>query len=179
MYYIALERLRDPGSLFARIPGEPVITVLMATRNCADILEGVLDSYTRLAAPPDGWQVVIVDNGSTDSTPEVVRRFADRLPVTYVLEPQAGKSRAVNAGLRRVTGDLILFTDDDILPPAGWLRQYSAAAASQPDYDVSAGPQFQNGRSSRRPGRYATTPLRTGASPTQIRTIARDHSTGS
>lgn len=112
----------------------------MATRNCADILEGVLDSYTRLAAPPDGWQVVIVDNGSTDSTPEVVRRFADRLPVTYVLEPQAGKSRAVNAGLRRVTGDLILFTDDDILPPAGWLRQYSAAAASQPDYNVFGGP---------------------------------------
>jgi hypothetical protein len=114
----------------------------MTTRNRAGILEGVLDSYTRLTAPPEGWQVVIVDNGSTDSTPEVVRRFAGRLPVTYVLEPQAGKSRAVNAGLRRVAGDLILFTDDDILPCPDWLTQYATAAASQPDYDVFGGPEL-------------------------------------
>jgi glycosyltransferase involved in cell wall biosynthesis len=117
-----------------------VITVLLATRNRAGILEGVLNSYTSLKTPPDSWQVVIVDNGSTDSTPEVVRRFAGRLPVTYVVESKAGKSRAVNAGLRHVAGDLILFTDDDILPCRDWLTHYAAAAASQPDYDVFGGP---------------------------------------
>ena len=113
----------------------------MATRNRARSLEQVLESYTRLTAPPDGWQLIIVDNGSTDSAPGVVHGFANRLPVTYLLEPQAGKSRALNAGLERATGDLVLFTDDDILPPGRWLTDYVETAASNPDFDIFGGPE--------------------------------------
>lgn len=111
-----------------------MITVLIATRNRAGILEQVLDSYTRLRSPAGGWETIVVDNGSVDSTPDIVQRFAGRLPVTYVAEPQAGKSRAVNAGLRHAKGNLTLFTDDDILPTPDWLVHYASAAASQPDF---------------------------------------------
>lgn len=121
-----------------------MITVLMATRNRAGILERVLDRYTQLTAAPDDWQLLIVDNGSTDGTPEVVRRFAGKLPVTYMFEPQPGKSRAVDSGLRRAAGDLILFTDDDGLPSAGWLGHYADAAAALPDYDIFGGPVLLN-----------------------------------
>lgn len=117
-----------------------MITVLMATRNRAGILEQVLDSYTRLRSPAGGWETIVVDNGSVDSTPDIVQRFAGRLPVTYVAEPQAGKSRAVNAGLRHAKGNLTLFTDDDILPTPDWLVHYASAAASQPDFDLFGGP---------------------------------------
>jgi glycosyltransferase involved in cell wall biosynthesis len=121
-----------------------VITVLMATRDRAGILARVLDAYTRLAAPPGGWEVLVVDNGSSDGTADLVRGFAGRLPVTLVSEPRAGKTRALNAGLERVTGDLILFTDDDILPPAGWLTEYVAAAADRPEFDLFSGPVLLN-----------------------------------
>jgi glycosyltransferase involved in cell wall biosynthesis len=117
-----------------------VLTVLMATRNRARSLEQVLDSYTRLTGPAGGWRLVIIDNGSEDSTPNVVRGFAGRLPVTYVSEPLPGKSRALNTGLEHATGSLVLFTDDDILPCADWLTEYAAAADSQPDFDVFGGP---------------------------------------
>lgn len=111
----------------------------MATKNRAGSVRTVLESYTHLAEPPGGWEIVVVGH-STDSTPDVVRSFAGRLPVTYVPEPQAGKSAALNAGIELARGDLILFTDDDILPPASWLSRYAAAAASQPGFDVFCGP---------------------------------------
>lgn len=117
-----------------------MITVLMATRDRAGILERVLECYTHLISPAGNWEVIVVDNGSTDTTEEVTRRFADRLPVVYVAEPRPGKSWAVNTGLRHAKGDLILFTDDDILPGPGWLVDYAAAAASHPDFDLFGGP---------------------------------------
>jgi glycosyltransferase involved in cell wall biosynthesis len=112
----------------------------MATKNRARSMEDVLESYTRLTEPPGGWEVILVDNGSTDSTAEVARRFAARLPLKYVLEPQAGQFRAINSGLDRAKGDLFLFTDDDILPAEDWLTQYAEAAASRPDFDLFGGP---------------------------------------
>ena len=117
-----------------------MITVLMATRNRAASLERVLESYTLLLAPREGWEAIIVDNGSTDSTADVVRAFASSLPLTYLSEPRPGRSLAVNAGLDRAAGDLILFSDDNVLPPVHWLVDYAVAAASHAGFDLFAGP---------------------------------------
>lgn len=116
-----------------------MLTVLIATKDRAGSLAEVLRRYTRLAEPVGGWEIIVADGG-TDSTPDVVRSFADRLPVIYLAEPRAGKSVALNAGIEFAKGDPILFTDDDILPPAPWLTLYQEAAASQPGYDVFCGP---------------------------------------
>jgi glycosyltransferase involved in cell wall biosynthesis len=117
----------------------PSATVLLATRNRASTLESVLDEYCRLESPPGGWDLVIVDNGSTDRTADVVRSFGGKLPIRYAYEPTPGKNAALNTGLRLVTGDLVVFTDDDIYPSADWLVQLCAAAGAHESYTVFSG----------------------------------------
>ena len=109
-----------------------MLTVLLATKNRARILREVLEAYCRLEAPVSGWKVVVVDNGSTDETPEVLASFAARLPLQWIVEPQAGKNVALNAGLKLAEGDLCVFTDDDAFPRADWLVQLRKAADAQP-----------------------------------------------
>lgn len=117
-----------------------MVTVLFATRNRAAILQRVLTDYLQLTAPDDGWQLIVVDNGSTDATPRVLEDFKARLPLEYVVEPAAGKNTALNTGLQHVRGDLIIFTDDDILPSPDWLQQYRRAAAEYPERAMFGGP---------------------------------------
>lgn len=117
----------------------PRPTVLIATRNRASTLEAVLTSYCRLVSPPGGWDLVVVDNGSTDRTADVVRSFRDRLPIAYAFEGTPGKNAALNTGLAFVSGDLIVFTDDDIFPQPDWLVRLGEAAASHESYSIFAG----------------------------------------
>lgn len=114
-------------------------TVLIATRNRASTLAAVLDAYCRLESPPAGWDLVIVDNGSTDRTAEVIRSFSDRLPITYCFEGTPGKNAALNTGLPLVTGDLVVFSDDDIFPKTDWLVRLCEAADEHEGYSVFAG----------------------------------------
>jgi L-malate glycosyltransferase len=114
-------------------------TILLATRNRGSTLEAVLARYCELDVPAAGWDIVIVDNGSTDHTKQVVQAFSERLPISYCFEPTPGKNVALNRGLPLVTGDLIVFTDDDIFPKSDWLTQFCAAADSHPSYAVFSG----------------------------------------
>ncbi len=117
-----------------------MLTVLIATYNGARTLPYVLNIYCQLEPPDDGWQLVIVDNRSTDQTKEVIASFTQRLPLTYLFEPRQGKNVALNTGLSRVAGDLIVFTDDDTLPQPNWLRQIRLAADSQSEFVIFGGP---------------------------------------
>lgn len=116
-----------------------MITVLCATRDRAHVLGKVLDNYTRLQPPEGGWEIVVVDNGSRDGTRGVIESYAGRLPIRYVFEPEPGKSCALNTGLAHVRGDLVVFTDDDILAEPGWLTAYREAADQNPDFDLFGG----------------------------------------
>jgi len=75
------------------------------------------------------WQLIIVDNGSTDQTAAVVRAFikSSGLQVTYVSEPAPGKSRGLNAALRIARGQVVAFTDDDCYPAPDFLARIWAA----------------------------------------------------
>jgi glycosyltransferase involved in cell wall biosynthesis len=117
-----------------------MLTVLMATHNGANTLSVVLEAYTKLRAPEGHWKLVIVDNGSTDNTNEIVQAFTRRLPVTCVFEPRRGKNSALNTGLASISGDLIVFTDDDTIPHHDWLRVLRSAAAVHPDFHIFGGP---------------------------------------
>jgi glycosyltransferase involved in cell wall biosynthesis len=116
-----------------------MLTVLLATRNGAATLPLVFDAYCGLEPPAGGWKLVVVDNGSTDSSREVIARFEKRLPLTYVLEPKPGKNAALNTGLDHVAGDLVVFTDDDALPKPDWLVRLRAVADAQPAFAVFGG----------------------------------------
>jgi L-malate glycosyltransferase len=117
-----------------------MISVLLSTRNRAQVLELVLESYTALDVPPRGWQLVVVDNGSTDDTPNVLERFVGRLPLVSCTESRAGKTIALNTGFVHVKGDLVLLADDDALPNRHWLTAYAAAAEAQPGVQIFGGP---------------------------------------
>ncbi len=116
-----------------------MLTVLIATRNGSRTLPGVLDAFTRVQVPSSGWKLVIVDNGSTDRTREIIESFQTVLPVTYVFEGSLGKNAALNTGLAHVDGDLIVFTDDDVFPRPDWLIQLRAAADDHPSHAMFGG----------------------------------------
>lgn len=116
-----------------------MLTILMATFNGARTLPGVLNAYCQIKSPADGWKLVIADNGSTDNSKEIIKGFENRLPITYVYEAKRGKNAALNTALSEVSGDLIIFTDDDAKPAPDWLLQLSACAASNPDYAIFGG----------------------------------------
>ncbi len=69
-------------------------------------------------------ELLIVDNGSTDETQALLSNYNSQigeLSLVILTEPQKGKSRALNRALAVATGEIILFTDDDVLPPANWI----------------------------------------------------------
>jgi len=116
-----------------------MLTVIFATRNGMRTLPYVLDAYLRLQLPEGGWKLVVVDNGSIDSTREIVASYSDRLPLTPLCEETPGKNAALNAALARIEGDLVVLTDDDALPDPAWLVRMRSAADSQPAFSLFGG----------------------------------------
>lgn len=115
----------------------------MATCNGAATLPKVLDAYCALAAPHGGWNLLVIDDGSSDATPEVVMRYAARLPLRYLAQARSGKNAALNAGLALALAQtdvqLFVFTDDDATPEPDWLVRLAACADAQPDYAIFGG----------------------------------------
>ena len=93
-----------------------MLTVLFATYNGEKTLPAVLNAYSKQSLPKEEWKLVIVDNGSNDNTKEIINEFLPLLPITLLFEPRRGKNVALNTGLSHIEGDLIVFTDDDVLP---------------------------------------------------------------
>lgn len=116
-----------------------MLTVIFATRNGGEALGEMLESFTALQAPDDGWRIVAVDNGSSDGSFERMQGFADRLPLTVLRHDPPGKNAALNSALEHAEGDLWVFTDDDILPNADWLLRLREAADNQEEFAIFGG----------------------------------------
>lgn len=80
-------------------------------------LRSILDDGSRLPR-----EVIVVDNGSSDATADVIRRFTALAPDVFVheTEPRRGKVHALNRGVGRARGEFLLFTDDDVVVQPGW-----------------------------------------------------------
>ena len=135
------------GDAVPHIPPHPIpgrdATVLICTFNRARDLERTLDSLARLPGNQGfSWDVLVVDNNSTDDTRVVVEDRASRFPVplTYLFESRQGKSNALNTGMRATGAGIIVFTDDDVEVAPGWLAAAVRPLLDRPDIEYTGGP---------------------------------------
>jgi glycosyltransferase involved in cell wall biosynthesis len=105
------------------------ISVILCTHNRCESLAKALESAAALRLPDSiEWEILVVDNNSTDKTREVVedycRRFTGRF--RYLFEPQPGKSYALNSGIQVARGEVLAFMDDDVTVEPTWLENLTA-----------------------------------------------------
>jgi len=119
-------------------------TVLVATYNRAALLAELLDSLR--AAAPSGltWDVIVVDNNSSDETRQVVTSRIGGFPVPnkYLFEPRQGKSVALTTGLAATDAAVVLFTDDDVRVSEHWLEASCGPILDDPTVDYTGGPVY-------------------------------------
>ena len=105
------------------------ITVIVCTFNRCDSLRPTLESLALLRMPDSlQWEAIIVDNNSKDRTRAVVDEYVTRFPgrFRYHFEPQQGLSFARNSGIHQADGDILVFTDDDVIVEPAWLEHMAA-----------------------------------------------------
>lgn len=117
------------------------VTVAICTWNRASLLDQTL-ARLRALAIPDGvdWEVLVVDNGSSDETAAVVARRARGLPLRCTREERRGLSHARNRAAAEARGELILWTDDDVQVDTHWLAAHASAARELAQVDFFGGP---------------------------------------
>ena len=105
------------------------ITVILCTFNrCQKLVEALESIAASILPNAVEWEVLVVDNNSSDQTREVVEEFCQRYPgrFRYRLEPQQGLSNARNSGVLEARGDILAFVDDDVTVEASWLQNLTA-----------------------------------------------------
>jgi glycosyltransferase involved in cell wall biosynthesis len=118
------------------------LSVIIATYNGEQRLPEVFDrlkdccSTTEVQAPDLRWEIIVVDNNSTDGTSDLVacaqQQWSDRYPLRYHLETRQGAGYARRSGVEQAQADLIGFLDDDNLPDRHWVLAAYAFAQNYP-----------------------------------------------
>ena len=117
-----------------------MLTVIFTSFNGELTVGRMLAALCDLAPPDGGWKLVAADNCSTDRTGEIMRSFQGRLPITVISVNARGKNRALNQAINHVGGDLVVFTDDDVIPDRQWLRKLEECAREHPAHQMFSGP---------------------------------------
>lgn len=117
--------------------GGMAYTVVICTHNQATRLRRTLDDAARIAPPVAPWELLIIDNASSDETPSLLEERWWRRPewnVRIAHEEKLGLSNARNRAVAEARGNYIIFMDDDETPDEGWLMAYERAIEQyQPD----------------------------------------------
>jgi glycosyltransferase involved in cell wall biosynthesis len=110
----------------------PLISVVIPVYNGEKFVADAIDSV--LAQEGAAFELIVVDDGSTDSTPTILGHYGDAIAVHR--QPNLGEGAARNAALPHLRGELVLFLDADDLIPAGYLERFAAAAREAPEIEV-------------------------------------------
>ncbi len=102
-----------------------LITVIICTYNRSELLQKALNSLVNQDAKNVDFEVLVIDNNSTDNTKDIVKSFYRKLNLRYVFEKKQGLSNARNRGVAEASGEFLAFVDDDAILPSDWLRQLS------------------------------------------------------
>lgn len=120
-----------------------MLSVIICTYNREKYLYNVLQSLAENTCPTDRYEIVLINNNSTDHTETECMRFTSDYPAVafrYFLEEQQGLSYARNRGVKESTGDILIFVDDDALVNSVYLQTYADFFATHPEIDAAGGP---------------------------------------
>ncbi|HEY3067500.1 MAG TPA: glycosyltransferase family 2 protein [Methylomirabilota bacterium] len=117
------------------------VSVVISTYNRCDTLRGALESVLAQETGPVTYEIIVVDNNSTDGTREVVDSIIARghRHVRYLFEGRQGLSHARNAGIAEARAPLIAFTDDDVRVASDWVANIKRAFDGHPEVDYVGG----------------------------------------
>jgi glycosyltransferase involved in cell wall biosynthesis len=113
---------------------QPDVSVVLTTYNRARVLSSAIEGLLDQDLTPTRYEIIIVDNNSTDDTRQVVESFRSRADnVRYLFEARQGISFGRNAGVRAARAPLIAFTDDDVRVARDWIRTIVSVLESHPE----------------------------------------------
>jgi glycosyltransferase involved in cell wall biosynthesis len=115
------------------------ISVILATYKRPQILFKTLDSFTHLETEDLIWELLVIDNAGDPDTRGIAEGFLTRLPLRFFVEKTAGKNNALNSGVKEASGDLFVFTDDDIIADPRWLIEMWEGSKRWPEFSVFGG----------------------------------------
>src|SRR6266853_3914479 len=115
----------------------PAISVIIPTFNRAVMLANTLESFAAQTIPKNRYEVIVVDDGSKDSTPEVCREFVSRIELKYLHIDNSGTSAAKNTGILASRGKILLFFDDDDIADRRLLEQHLKAHKRHPEENIA------------------------------------------
>jgi glycosyltransferase involved in cell wall biosynthesis len=116
------------------------VSVIVPTYNRAQLLSRALASLIDQRADDIRYEVLVVDNGSRDTTPDVVAHFyGSEPPIRYILEPRRGVSHARNTGAAAARAPILAFVDDDVEADPHWIAEIRRAFNRHPEIDCVGG----------------------------------------
>jgi glycosyltransferase involved in cell wall biosynthesis len=121
--------------------GAPSLSVVVPTYNRRAGVERLLRTLAEQTFPSSQFEVVVVDDGSTDGTAEALARFEAPYRLRALTQANAGPAAARNNGLQHAEGRLIVFLDDDVVPSPGLLATHAAIQGNADDL-VVVGPMY-------------------------------------
>lgn len=123
-----------------RNPAGMRVSVAVCTWNRSGLLDQTLARMRELRVPAGvSWELLVVNNNCADDTDAVLARHSPHLPLVRLFEPKPGHSNARNRALEAATGELIVWTDDDVLVDPDWIAEYMAAAERFPEASYFGG----------------------------------------
>ena len=103
------------------------ISIIVPVYNAERFIEGCIESLLALDYPKGSFEIIAVDNGSTDRSAELIKKY----PVTYVIEKIKGPSAARNSGAKIARGSILAFTDADVIVGKNWLLEIKNSLLDQ------------------------------------------------
>ena len=94
-------------------------SVIIPAYNARNTIEKCMLALTNQSVPKENYEVIVIDDGSTDNTAEMAKKFQ----VKYFHQPNHGPATARNKGVREAKGEIILFTDADCVPRDNWIEE--------------------------------------------------------
>jgi len=113
----------------------PFVSVVIPTRNRLNLLKQAIEGIRRQDYPRDAFEVIVVDDGSTDGTLPWLQSLAERrdeITIKPLTHAHGGPGAARNLGIESARGEFVAFTDDDCIPDDDWLSNLVAAMVESP-----------------------------------------------